>query len=135
MLEALRRTLPERFAGVRELPALLERLDRGLAGEEIPDLLPLVPGATVPPWDVLPGWSVAVLDPEEVSAEAEAFHARAHEERARREDPLAVAVEEALVPVEALEQRLRRARPSTCARWISTRAASTSPAAPATLCR
>jgi transcription-repair coupling factor (superfamily II helicase) len=94
---------------VRELPALLERLDRGLAGEEIPDLLPLVAGATVPPWDVLPGWSVAVLDPEEVASEAEAFHARAHEERARREDPLAVAVEEALVPVEALEERIQRA--------------------------
>ena len=70
VLEALRRTLPERFAGVRELPALLERLDRGLAGEEIPELLPLVPGATVPPWDVLPEWSVAVLDPEEVATEA-----------------------------------------------------------------
>ena len=109
VLEALRRTLPERFAGVRELPALLERLDRGLAAEEVPELLPLVPGATVPPWDVLSAWAVAVLDPEEVAAEAEAFHDRAHEERARREDPLALAVEEALVPAAALAERIHRA--------------------------
>ena len=107
VLDALRRLLPERFAGVRELPALLERLERGLAGEEIPELIPLVPGAAVPAWEVLSGWTVAVLDPEEVTAEADAFHARAHEERARREDPLALAVEEALVPATLLEERMR----------------------------
>src|SRR5262249_25085949 len=105
MLDALRRLLPERFPGVRELPALLERIDRGLAGEETADLTPLVPGATVPFWDVLGPCPVAVLDPEAVAAEAEAFHERAHEERARREDPLALAVEEALVPAAALAER------------------------------
>jgi transcription-repair coupling factor (superfamily II helicase) len=108
VVEALRRTLPERFAGVRELPALLERLERGLAAEDVPDLLPLVPGATVPPWDVLPAATVAALDPEEIEREADAFVARAHEERARREDPLAVEVDEALVPVAALLAQLRR---------------------------
>src|SRR6185436_9945970 len=105
VLDGLRRTLPERFAGVRELPALLERIERGLAGEEIAELLPLVPGATVAPWDVLTGWTVAALDPETIAAEAEAFHDRAHEERARREDPLALAVDEVLVPAAALEER------------------------------
>jgi transcription-repair coupling factor (superfamily II helicase) len=107
VLDALRRALPQRLGGVRELPALLERLERGLAGEEIPELLPLVSGATVPAWDVLPGWAVAALDPEEVAAEAGAFHDRAHEERARREDPLALAVDEVLVPPSALEQRIQ----------------------------
>jgi transcription-repair coupling factor (superfamily II helicase) len=106
VLDALRRLLPERFAGLSELPGFLERLDRGLAGEELPDLIPLVPGATVPPWDVLPGWAVAVLDPEAVAAEADAFLERAQEERARREDRLALAVEEALVPAAALEERI-----------------------------
>jgi len=109
VLDALRRLLPERFAGVRELPALLERIERGLAVEEVPDLLPLVPGATVPPWEVLPGWTIAALDPEAIALEAEAFHERAHEERARREDPLALAVEEVLLPAAALEERIQRA--------------------------
>jgi transcription-repair coupling factor (superfamily II helicase) len=109
VLDGLRRLLPERFAGVRELSALLERIERGLAGEEIPELLPLVPGATVAPWDVLPGWTVAALDPETIGAEADAFHERAHEERARREDPLALAVDEVLVPAAALEERIQRA--------------------------
>ncbi|PYQ48905.1 MAG: transcription-repair coupling factor, partial [Acidobacteria bacterium] len=109
VLDALQRVLADRFAGVRELPALLERLGRGLAGEELPELLALVPGATVPAWDVLPGWTVAVLDPDAVATEAEAFHERAQEERARREDPLALAVEEALVPAAALEERIARA--------------------------
>jgi len=109
VLESLRQILPERFRGVRELAGLLERMDRGLAGEELPDLLPLVPGATVPPWEVLPGAAVAVLDPEAVAEEAESFHERAHEERTRREDPLAVAVEEALVPAESLAARTARA--------------------------
>jgi transcription-repair coupling factor (superfamily II helicase) len=109
VLDALRQVLPERFAGARELPALLERLQRGLAAEEIPELLPLVPAATVPPWDVLPAGPVAVVDPEAVRAEAEAFHERAREERARREDPLALAVEEALVPASALQERIQRA--------------------------
>jgi transcription-repair coupling factor (superfamily II helicase) len=109
VLDALQKRLAERFRGVRELPALLERLQRGLAGEELPELLPLVSGASVAPWEVLPGWTVAVLDPEAVAAETEAFHDRAHEERTRREDPLALAVEEALVPAAALEERIERA--------------------------
>src|SRR5262249_3299840 len=81
VLEGLRRALPERFPGVRELPALLERIDRGLAGEEVPDLVPLVPDVTVPFWDVLGACAVAAVDPEELATEAEAFHERAHEER------------------------------------------------------
>ena len=109
VLEALRRILPERFRGARELPALLERLAHGLAAEELPELLSLVPGATVPAWEAWPGATAAVLDPEGVSAETAAFLDRAHEERARRADPLALTVEEAMLAAETLEERLARA--------------------------
>jgi transcription-repair coupling factor (superfamily II helicase) len=105
--EALLRLLPERLAEARDLPALLERIRRGLAAEEVAELLPLVPAATVAPWDVLAGWTAVALDPEGIRREAEAFHARAEEERDRRDDPMALAVEEALVPVEALVDRLQ----------------------------
>jgi transcription-repair coupling factor (superfamily II helicase) len=105
-LEALKRTLPVRFAGHRDLPALLEKIDRGaLVVDDLADLLPLVPGATVSPWAVLDTWAVVVLEPELVAAEAEAFHERAREERGRRPDALALEPAEVLVPAEDLLSR------------------------------
>jgi transcription-repair coupling factor (superfamily II helicase) len=101
--------LRERFAGHRDLPALLERLAHGLAGEDVPDLLPLVPGATVAPWEHLAGAAVAVWEPEDVVVEAGAFFSRARDDRAARGDALAPGVEEALVPVAALRARLEAA--------------------------
>jgi transcription-repair coupling factor (superfamily II helicase) len=98
--------LPERFPERREIPALLERLERGLAADEIQDLLPLVPGATVPLWDHLQGWAVAALDPEAIALESEAFLQRAREERERHGDSLGLPPEEALVSPEALRRRL-----------------------------
>jgi transcription-repair coupling factor (superfamily II helicase) len=99
VLTALRRTLPERFAGQRDLRALLEKIDRGaLVIDDLADLLPLVPGATVAPWTVLDAWTTVVLEPEAVAAEAEEFHARAREERRRRPEAIALEPEEALVP-------------------------------------
>jgi len=106
VLAALRRALPERFSGHRDLPALLEKIDRGaLVVDDLADLLPLVPGATVAPWTVLEAWTTVVLEPELMAAEAEAFHARAREERQRRPDTLALEPVEALVPAEDLAAR------------------------------
>ena len=106
VLDEMCRLLPERFAGASELPGLLEKLDRGLAEEEAAELLPLVPGATVPPWQHLPEAVTVALDPEMIAAEAEAFFARAVEERGRRPDALALAPGEALVALDALAARL-----------------------------
>jgi transcription-repair coupling factor (superfamily II helicase) len=102
--------LARRFAGQRELPALLERLARGLPVEELPELLPLLPGALVPPWRHLAGATLAAVEPEDVRAEAEAFLARARDDRAARgEGALALAADEALVPLAALGERLQQA--------------------------
>jgi transcription-repair coupling factor (superfamily II helicase) len=109
LAERLRTRLEQRFEGHRDLPALLERLAHGLAGEELPDLLPLVPGAAVPPWEHVPGAAVAVVEPDDVLAEADALLSRAREDRAARGDALAPEADEALVPLEALAARLRAA--------------------------
>ena len=109
VLAQLRPRLEARFAGHRELPALLERLERRLAGDEVADLLPLVPGATVAPWEHLPRGNVAVLEPEDVLAEAETLLARAREDRAARSATLCLSAEEALVPLAALRARLTAA--------------------------
>jgi transcription-repair coupling factor (superfamily II helicase) len=106
VLEKLRHALPERFAGASELPALIEKLDRGLGEEEIAELLPLAPGATVPAWAHLADAVPVALDPEAIAVEAGAFVARAAEERGRREDALALEPEEALVSSAALAARL-----------------------------
>ena len=81
---------------------LEDALERGLPPEELVDLLPLVPGATVPPWQHLPRGSVVVLEPEAVRQEAETLFARAREDRERRGEGLLPEVGEALVPPEAL---------------------------------
>jgi transcription-repair coupling factor (superfamily II helicase) len=105
-VQELGRRLPERFPGAREVDSLLERLARGLVPEEIGELLALVPGAVVPVWDYLEDAVPVVFDPEAVRAEAEAYFARAQEDRDRRADPLALTLEEALVSREALAARL-----------------------------
>jgi transcription-repair coupling factor (superfamily II helicase) len=109
LLVALRGRLPERFPQARELPALLERIERGLPPEELVELLPLVPNATVPAWAYFEDAVPVVLEPEAVEAEAEAFHARARDDRARREGGLVPEPEEILVSAASLRERLRRA--------------------------
>jgi transcription-repair coupling factor (superfamily II helicase) len=110
LLQALPAILAQRFAGRRELPGLLDAIERGLPPEGTLDLLPLVPGATVPPWTHLPQGSVALVEPEAVRQEAEGLVARSTEDRARHADGLLPEVEEALVTPAALERALASAR-------------------------
>jgi transcription-repair coupling factor (superfamily II helicase) len=85
---------------------LLERIERQLAPDEVVELLPLVPDATVAPWLHLEAATVVVLDPEAVASEADRFHDRAREERERRPDVLALAPDEALVSLAAFARRI-----------------------------
>jgi transcription-repair coupling factor (superfamily II helicase) len=101
----LARILPETFPGHRAVAPLVERLLRGLAADEAADLIPLVPGATVAPWEHLPGCLVA-LEPEAVLEEAHALHERALGERDRRADALPVDPAGVLVGAAALGERL-----------------------------
>jgi transcription-repair coupling factor (superfamily II helicase) len=110
LLSALPAVLDERFAGRRELPPFKDALERGLPPEGLVDLLPLVPGATVPPWQHLPRGTVVVVEPEAVRQEAETLFARAREDRERRGEGLLPEVGEALVPPEALAAHLAEAR-------------------------
>ncbi|HET7294178.1 MAG TPA: transcription-repair coupling factor [Vicinamibacteria bacterium] len=98
-----------RFGATREGAAFLERLRRGLAQEQVADLLGMVPGALAPPWAHVGPATAVVLDPEAVAAEAVALHTRAREERARREGALVPEVDEALLPAAALLARLAEA--------------------------
>jgi transcription-repair coupling factor (superfamily II helicase) len=102
----LRALLLERFGDTREVRAFVERLDHGLVPDELPELLPLVPGALQPAWRHLESAVAVVLDPEAVAEEADAFHRRAREERERRRETLALEPEEALVSAVALGERL-----------------------------
>lgn len=102
----LRRLIPERFARSRERDALLERIERGLADEELAELVPLVPGATQPPWEHLPGAVIVTLEHERVLEEARNLVTRARDDRAARPDALLPEADEALLSVEALEARL-----------------------------
>jgi transcription-repair coupling factor (superfamily II helicase) len=106
-LRVLRDRLPERFGATREVKAFLEKLDRGLVPEELPELLPLVPGATVPAWSHLDRVTFVALDAEAVIAQARDLHQRSQEERERRQDPLALEADEVLSSVEALAERLQ----------------------------
>ncbi len=108
LLLRLRQRLQERFAGHRELPGLIDKLERGFAPELLPELLPLVAGATLAPWQTLPGFALVALEPEAIRSEAEALWARAREDRAARGDELLPDVSEALLPLEALGERLER---------------------------
>jgi transcription-repair coupling factor (superfamily II helicase) len=101
----LARLLPEIFPGHHGAAPLVERLARGLAADEVADLIPLVPGAAVAAWEHLQGCVVA-LEPEGVLEEARALHERAGAERDRRADALPVDTARVLVAAEALAERL-----------------------------
>jgi transcription-repair coupling factor (superfamily II helicase) len=119
VLKALKELLPERFSGRRELAGLLESLERGIVPDVLVDLVPLVPGATVAPWEHVPGATVAVIEPELVRQEAEAFWSRAAEDQRRRADGLTPELAEALVPPAALFARLAE-RPAIELRELGT---------------
>jgi transcription-repair coupling factor (superfamily II helicase) len=106
LLERLSPILEERFRGARELPGLLAGLERGTPPDELPDLLSLVPGATLPAWVHLPGATAVVVDPEQIAPEAEAFRVRAREHRERRGASPVPEPEEVLVSEDALKARL-----------------------------
>ncbi len=123
LVSSLETRLPERFPGRRELPALLERLARGLPVEDLPELLPLVPGALVPVWEHLEGWTAVAVEPELLRTEVDAFHARSRDERAARPDALLLEPDEALIDGDALLGRLEAA-PSIVVRAVDTEATS-----------
>ncbi len=106
LLAALPELLKQRFPAERELASFLDALERGIAPEGLAELLPLVPGATVPPWRHLPRGTVVLVEPEAVRQEAEGLVARAREDRARRGDGLLPEVDEALIAPEAFEEFL-----------------------------
>ncbi len=109
VLAALAPILEERFSDRRELAPLLASLERGLQPELLADLVPLVPGATQPPWDHLPPGPVVIVEPELVRQETESFWARACEDQARHAEGLTAAPEELLIAPAALQERLARA--------------------------
>ncbi len=119
VLAALRPILEARFAERRELAHLLDSLGRGLQPELLVELVPLVPGATVPPWTYLPPGPVVVVEPELVRQEAEGFWARACEDQKRRAEGLTPEPDEALATPAALFERLERA-PSLAVREVAT---------------
>jgi transcription-repair coupling factor (superfamily II helicase) len=109
VLAALRPLIAQRFADRRETDSFLEALDRGLVPENLVELVPLVPGATVPPWTHLPPGPIVVLEPEAVRLEIEGFWARAVEDQRRRAEGLAPEPAEVLVAPETLLARLGEA--------------------------
>jgi len=110
LLAALPGVLKQRFADRRELGPFLDALARGLAPDGLADLLPLVPGATVPAWQHMPAATVVLVEPEAVRQEAEGLVARAREDRARRSEGLLPEVSEALVAPLAFELYLAGAK-------------------------
>ena len=108
LLDPLRSIVSERYGEAGLGAALLERMDRGLVPEELVELLPLVRGATVPPWEHLRDPVVVVLEPEETALEAEGLLERWQEDRHRREAGPAVEPDEVLVAPERLAERIRR---------------------------
>src|SRR5262249_17424186 len=67
VLDALRPRIGERYARHRELRSVMESLDRGLLPEGLVELVPLVAGATVAPWDYMPRAGLVVIEPEAVA--------------------------------------------------------------------
>ena len=80
VLASLRTVLGQRFADQRRARSVLDSLDRGLVPETLVDLVPLVEGATVPPWEHLPPGPVAVIEPERVAEETAGFWRRVEED-------------------------------------------------------
>jgi len=103
----LRVALDERFGEIRELRSFLERLERGLQPEELPELLGIVPGVLVPPWSHFDGALPVALEPEHVAQEAQGLLERAQSERARREGGLVPEVAESVLPSGGLLQWLQ----------------------------
>jgi transcription-repair coupling factor (superfamily II helicase) len=105
----LREALLARFGDGRETAAFIERLDRGIVPDELPELLPLVADTMLPPWhhfeDALP----VILEPDALWLEANLLHERAIEERKRRPGGLVLEPAEALVATSALRRFLDRA--------------------------
>ena len=109
LLDPLLELLPERFGPGRHQEALADRARRGLADQELAELVPLLPGATQPPWEHLGEATTVVLDQELVLAEAHAFASDARRAHARRDRPFLPEPGELLLPPEDLHKRLRRA--------------------------
>ena len=99
----LRTQLEERFGSSSLTSALLSRLDRGDAPDELPDLLGLVRGALVPAWHHMSGAVPVALEPEAVLAEATAYTDRVAEDRAARAPELAPEIDEVLVPLSSFQ--------------------------------
>jgi transcription-repair coupling factor (superfamily II helicase) len=107
VLSALRPLLQDRFAGQREVESLLDSLDRGLVPEPLLELVPLIDGATVAPWEHLPpGAPVAVIEPEAAEESSAALWSRALEDYEKRREGVVPRPAEALVAVESLRRRL-----------------------------
>ncbi|HET7747036.1 MAG TPA: transcription-repair coupling factor, partial [Vicinamibacteria bacterium] len=105
--EALRELLPRRFAEAKDLPALLEKFERGtVVLDDVAELLPAVPGTTVAPAAVVQDFTVLAVEPDAIGDEATALHERAAEERSRRPEAITLPPEEAMVPVDVLLARL-----------------------------
>jgi transcription-repair coupling factor (superfamily II helicase) len=85
--------------------AFLERMDRGLVPEEVVELLPLVEGATVPPWEHIAEPLLVVLEPEDTAREAEALLEGWREDQGRRGTGPAVAPSDLLVSPALLARR------------------------------
>jgi len=107
--ERLRQALLGRLPPSGEREALLDRLGRGLFSEDLPELLPLVPGVTVPAWEHLEEAVVVALDPEAIAAELEAYLSTARADRERSGRAVGLTVEEALLGADAVLARLARA--------------------------
>jgi len=105
---ALRQILPERFPDGREVAAALEGLDRGLPPEGMVDLVPLVAGATVAPWEHLPPGPTVIVEPEAVHQEADTFWGRAEADRERSTADMPPRLDGVLVSPARLRERLRR---------------------------
>jgi len=106
VLASLSERLLERFGESRELTAFLQRVERGTLPDELPELLAAVPGVMVPAWRHLPDAGLVALEPEAIAAEAEAYYARALDERERRPQTLTLEPAEALVGAESLAARM-----------------------------
>lgn len=84
VLSSLKEILAHGFGQHREIAAVLTSLERGLTPEALVDLVPLVDGATVPPWEHLPPGPVAVIEPEAVREETEGYWSRVEEDWERK---------------------------------------------------
>ncbi len=108
VLASLRTVLSQRFADQRRARSVLDSLDRGLVPETLVDLVPLVQGATVPPWEHLPPGPVAVIEPERVAEETAGFWRRVEEDWQRRMEGEPPRPEALLVSPDALAARLQK---------------------------